>query len=52
MYDSGQIEKGETGEEHGHHFLQHQGDYLQRICPGRPKQSIPHTTVTFYGDCV
>jgi hypothetical protein len=43
-----QTEKSDTGEgqsqEHAHNFLCHR--------PDRPNNSIPHNTVTFYGDCV
>jgi hypothetical protein len=49
-------QKGETGEEqsqvHAHHFLWHEGDYSQRICPGRPNSQFPNAIVTFYGDCM
>jgi hypothetical protein len=44
--------KGEIVEEHDHHFLWHQGDRFTINLPWKAKQSISHTTVTFYGDSV
>jgi hypothetical protein len=47
--------KGETGEkqsqEHAHHFFTWRG-LLTKSSSWHAKKSIPHTTVTFYGDCV
>jgi hypothetical protein len=50
MLGSEQTEKGETGEEqsqeHAHNFL------FTKNSSWQAKQSILHTTVTFYGNCV
>jgi hypothetical protein len=48
--------KSKTGEkqsqEHTHYFLLHQGDWLfTKDSSWQAKQSILHSTVTFYGDC-
>jgi hypothetical protein len=48
-------EKGETGEEqtqeHAHQFLLTSRGLFTKNSSWQAKQSIPHTTVTFYGDC-
>jgi hypothetical protein len=41
MLGSGQTEKGETGKEQN-----------EQLSSRKAKQTIPHATVTFYGDCV
>jgi hypothetical protein len=38
--------------EYAHHFLSHQGDFFTENLSWQAKQSILHTTVAFYGDCV
>jgi hypothetical protein len=51
-----ETEKCETGEkksqEHAHHFLFTSRGIFAKNSSWQAKQSIPHTTVTFYGDCV
>jgi hypothetical protein len=55
MLSSGQSEKGDTdeeqGQEHAHNFLLHQKDITENSS-WQSKQSVPHTAVTFYGDCL
>jgi hypothetical protein len=48
---SPRLKKGETGEEHVYH-LDIKGTVHKKNSSWQAKQSIPHTSVTFYGDCV
>jgi hypothetical protein len=49
-------EKGKTGEEqsqeHANNFLSHHWGLFTKSSSWQAEQSIPHTIVTFYGDCV
>jgi hypothetical protein len=54
MISSGQTEKGKTGkeqsQEYAHHFSLKSSGLFTKNSPWQAKHSIPHTTVTFYGE--
>jgi hypothetical protein len=44
-------DRGE-GQEHSHHSLSYQEELFTKNLSWQAKQSIPHATVMFYGDCL